>query len=155
MPLVHSKSNKAFKSNLKAELNAGKPQKQALAIAYSVQRRSHKAHGGPVISPKKPKHLDKMMGASHSGPSNPELAISHEVDHGPKASSDHNDLSLIEHVLQRRKMASGGQVEDVFAPVDDFTDHTDVPDDEHDAGDNLQEEPMDIIGQALKRRRSR
>ena len=40
MPLKKSASKKAFKSNLKAELRAGKPKKQALAIAYSVKRRA-------------------------------------------------------------------------------------------------------------------
>lgn len=38
MPLKHGKSEKAFKSNVKKEIEAGKPQKQALAIAYSVKR---------------------------------------------------------------------------------------------------------------------
>lgn len=38
MPLKKSKSEKAFKSNVEAEMKAGKPQKQALAIAYSVKR---------------------------------------------------------------------------------------------------------------------
>ena len=38
MPLKKSPSDKAFTANLKAELQAGKPQKQALAIAYSVQK---------------------------------------------------------------------------------------------------------------------
>jgi len=38
MPLKHGKSEKAFKSNVKAEVKAGKPQRQALAIAYQVQR---------------------------------------------------------------------------------------------------------------------
>ena len=39
-PLKKSSSKKAFVSNLKAELSAGKPKKQALAIAYSVKRKS-------------------------------------------------------------------------------------------------------------------
>ena len=38
MPLKHGKSEKAFKSNVKAEMKAGKPQSQAVAIAYSVKR---------------------------------------------------------------------------------------------------------------------
>jgi len=38
MPLTKSKSAAAFLTNLKAELHAGKPKKQALAIAYSVKR---------------------------------------------------------------------------------------------------------------------
>lgn len=39
MPLIKSKSKEAFKKNVKAEMKAGKPKKQALAIAYSVQRK--------------------------------------------------------------------------------------------------------------------
>ena len=31
---------KAFQQNVKAEIKAGKPQKQAVAIAYSVQRKA-------------------------------------------------------------------------------------------------------------------
>ena len=38
MPLVKSASKEAFRKNVKAEVNAGKPVKQALAIAYSQQR---------------------------------------------------------------------------------------------------------------------
>ena len=39
MPLKKSGSKKAFKSNIKAEIKAGKPPKQAVAIAYSVRKR--------------------------------------------------------------------------------------------------------------------
>lgn len=38
MPLIKSKSKEAFSKNVKAEVKAGKPQKQAVAIAYAVQR---------------------------------------------------------------------------------------------------------------------
>ena len=38
MPLQKSKSEKAFKKNIKTEVEAGKPVKQAVAIAYSVKR---------------------------------------------------------------------------------------------------------------------
>jgi hypothetical protein len=38
MPLKHSKSKEAFKSNVKAEVKAGKPQDQAVAIAYQIKR---------------------------------------------------------------------------------------------------------------------
>lgn len=48
MPLIKSKSQKAFKENIRAEIAAGKPSKQAVAIAYSVQRRAPKASGGSV-----------------------------------------------------------------------------------------------------------
>ena len=38
MPLVKSKSEKAFTQNIRTEVKAGKPVKQAVAIAYSVKR---------------------------------------------------------------------------------------------------------------------
>jgi hypothetical protein len=48
MPLIKSKSKKAFEHNIKAEIEAGKPQKQAVAIAYSEKRHAKKSHGGKV-----------------------------------------------------------------------------------------------------------
>ena len=45
MPLVKSASKAAFRQNIKAEIDAGKPQKQAVAIAYSVQREAKKDTG--------------------------------------------------------------------------------------------------------------
>lgn len=42
MPLKRSKSKAAFKSNVRAEVHAGKPVKQAVAIAYSEKRRAGK-----------------------------------------------------------------------------------------------------------------
>tara|TARA_R110000823_G_scaffold24731_1_gene73415 strand:+ start:443 stop:598 length:156 start_codon:yes stop_codon:yes gene_type:complete len=38
MPLVKSKSPEAFRKNIRAEVAAGKPVKQAVAIAYSIKR---------------------------------------------------------------------------------------------------------------------
>jgi hypothetical protein len=43
MPLKKSTSPKAFKENIKAEMKAGKPVKQAVAIAYSEKREAEKA----------------------------------------------------------------------------------------------------------------
>ena len=52
MPLNYSGSKKAMSENISAEMHAGKPQKQAIAIAYSVARRG------------KPKKKRKMHGMS-------------------------------------------------------------------------------------------
>ena len=38
MPLKKSASKEAFRSNVKAEVNAGRPVKQAVAIAYATKR---------------------------------------------------------------------------------------------------------------------
>jgi hypothetical protein len=40
MPLIDSTSKKAFGENVSREMHAGKEQKQALAIAYSVKRKA-------------------------------------------------------------------------------------------------------------------
>lgn len=42
MPLVKSTSKNAFRKNVKAEITAGKPVKQAVAIAYNVKRKAAK-----------------------------------------------------------------------------------------------------------------
>ena len=42
MPLIKSKSPKAFKENIKKEIAAGKPPKQAVAIAYAVAGKKKK-----------------------------------------------------------------------------------------------------------------
>ena len=43
MPLKKSTSKKAFSENVRAEMRAGKPRKQAVAIAYSVKRKAQKS----------------------------------------------------------------------------------------------------------------
>ena len=42
MPLKNSSSKKAFSENVKKEIKAGKPPKQAVAIALAVKRASRK-----------------------------------------------------------------------------------------------------------------
>jgi hypothetical protein len=48
VPLKHGKSKEAFSSNVKTEMAAGKPQKQAVAIAYSEKKRKNYDEGGSV-----------------------------------------------------------------------------------------------------------
>lgn len=51
MPLIKSKSKKAMSKNIEAEMDAGKPQKQSVAIAYDIMRRARKkkmALGGAI-----------------------------------------------------------------------------------------------------------
>ena len=49
MPLDKSGSKAAFGSNVAAEIKAGRPMKQALAIAYSTQRAPKMAGGGSLV----------------------------------------------------------------------------------------------------------
>jgi len=52
MPLVKSTSKAAFGKNIGAELKAGKPQKQAVAIAYAVKRDAAKKMSKSKTTPK-------------------------------------------------------------------------------------------------------
>jgi hypothetical protein len=56
MPLIKSTSKKAFGKNIGAELKAGKPMKQAVAIAYAEKRAAAKktsAKASPTTKGKK------------------------------------------------------------------------------------------------------
>ena len=64
MPLNKSKSKAAFSENVAAEMHAGKPQKQAVAIAYAVKRR---AEGHVHHSESVPEQQDYLKGGSEQG----------------------------------------------------------------------------------------
>jgi len=49
MPLIKGKSQPAISKNIKTEINAGKPQKQAVAIALNTARNA----GATIPKPKR------------------------------------------------------------------------------------------------------
>ena len=54
MPLIKKPSKQAFEHNMSAEMDAGKPKDQSLAIAYSIKRKNKKkmANGGLLLDAK-------------------------------------------------------------------------------------------------------
>jgi hypothetical protein len=60
MPISHSKSPKAFQENIRAEMDAGKKPKQAVAIAYNIADKEKRT--GDKIS----KSIKKDKDDSHS-----------------------------------------------------------------------------------------
>lgn len=97
MPLIEKKSKKAFEHNVKAEIKAGKPQPQALAIAYSIKRKPKKmANGGTVKEHEAPpsaksekRPMPGMMNDSGKAPKNdqwtdqPTVAQARKPSHTP------------------------------------------------------------------------
>jgi hypothetical protein len=56
MPLINSPSDKAKSANIATEIAAGKPQKQAMAIGYAIQRRA-------TLAPKQHYPITQKTGA--------------------------------------------------------------------------------------------
>jgi hypothetical protein len=61
MPLIKGTSTKSFGKNVATEMSAGKPQKQAVAIAYSEQHEAESSKGHHA-----PKHTDTAHHSDHS-----------------------------------------------------------------------------------------
>jgi hypothetical protein len=61
MPLIKSSSKKAVSANIRTEMAAGMPQKQAVAVAMNTQRAAMHKGKGLGAMPKKP-----MMRAQHT-----------------------------------------------------------------------------------------
>ena len=81
MPLLKGKSKKAFGKNVETEMEHGKPQKQALAIAFKMKQRSKKmAEGGKVGGMDPSDKDDKMMAKGGEMKSKRERAL--EAFHG-------------------------------------------------------------------------
>lgn len=148
MPLMKKASKKAFEHNVKAEMDAGKPQPQSLAIAYSTQRMAKKKHmaaGGTV----------------QSGSPDMNYAKGGEVD-------SHYD-SIADAIMRKKKYAEGGQVEPdnmetpaSLSPYDDDNydavmkelyeeDMEDQPMDSNEKGDEIDSDKHDMVSQIRKR----
>lgn len=66
MPLINSSSKEAVSENIRRERDAGKPQRQAVAIALDVARRAKKAAGGGASTPWYVRN--EARGMTHTGP---------------------------------------------------------------------------------------
>lgn len=119
MPLMKSKSPAAFKRNIETEMHAGKPQKQALAIAYATKRRAaHMAKGGMV---KKVQDPAAVVAASHPAAIARKIAMREHVEdpHSEEMHSMGADPSPYEaeesedgrHMWEGGMYAEGGEVE--------------------------------------------
>ena len=88
MPLIKSTSKQAFGKNIGAELRAGKPMKQAVAIAYSEKR----AAGGK-----------DTQGSHHSEHSSQRSAHYHESVAASEARPADTKMTRSEHRLNNEE----------------------------------------------------
>lgn len=103
MPLIKGKSKKAFEHNVEAEMHAGKPQDQSLAIAYSVKRKAKKkASGGAVESGSKDMNFADGGEAPYSKSEAAKLPT--------KSPLPSIDVKIEQARRKRQKMAEGGQI---------------------------------------------
>ena len=105
MPLKTGTSKKAFGENVRTEMGAGKPQKQALAIAYAKQREAMKRkkmwEGGDVSDDGDHDGMASMYGDSWDE--------HHELKHHNSSGEPHtNDKLEEEHPMEY--MFEGGEV---------------------------------------------
>jgi len=99
MPLIKSTTPKAFGKNVATEMQAGKPQKQAVAIAYSERHEaeSSKRHHSPKHmetahhsdhSSRRSEHYHKAVAASEARPADTKMT---KAEHPPVSAEDFNE----------------------------------------------------------------
>lgn len=174
MPLIKSKSPRAFKDNVKAEMDSGKPEKQSLAIAYSVKRQNAKkkmAFGGMAeednaVSPMPRKPDDKRLDEKEYMAD--QFKDGGEIGPEDFMSDDERAGSIAEAIMQKRsrkKMADGGMVDreenteesppdldslNIEAAGKELYDDSQIspqPEDSNEKGDMIDSDQHDMISQ--------
>lgn len=124
MPLMKTKSKQAFGKNVATEMDSGKPQKQALAIAYNTMRAAgpkvkKMAKGGSVNPSLQQSHEEPC---EHGGPMHCAEGCYAEGGEAMPTTQKATSMSLADAVMsKRKKMADGGQVgDDDMEPGNNF-----------------------------------
>lgn len=137
MPLIQGKSEKSFSKNVSTEMESGKPQKQALAIAYSVKRKAQKkAKGGMIKDAVEPAGIEHhgaptyVQEMAEGGQYNPKLMASHMgVPSSVRSIAD----AIVAHISKKKGYAEGGEVlegsaehEEMESPEMEYAEHDHV-----------------------------
>lgn len=148
MPLIKSKSPKAFEHNLKAELEAGKPKAQSLAIAYSTQRhaRGKKMATGGEVMPSHEDHYasiaDAILKKKHDAAMPQE---SGEVDLEENAMEHQPDD--LEHQNLDADLKEDYAEDEMLSAVD--------PIDSNEPGDDVDSDDYDMVSSIRKKMKSK
>jgi hypothetical protein len=128
MPLIKSKSKKAVSENISTEMDAGKPQKQSIAIALDVQRRAKGkkkfALGGAVEAPGRSGHpYDRNPGAPAKKPNDRREPVSEymgeRATYGNPPARKPDDHRPPKEEYMADHFAEGGEVEEHYSSIAD------------------------------------
>ena len=134
MPLIAGKSPKSFSKNVATEMNAGKPQKQSLAIAYAMKKRAKKMAKGGAIRPTSDEEHEAVPNYMDFLETHPEMQKAKPPpDFEDKVKSDLEDPhyvttdddyyaakgglmkpGMVDRIMKKRKMAEGGEITDNY-----------------------------------------
>ena len=104
MPLIKSTSNKAFQENIRRERSAGRPEKQAVAIAYAEKRAAEQdpQHGTvkmatdePMVDSHKTMRARQASGAAHHSRHIEELGSAYESNSVSSGQQPHYHPSVM------------------------------------------------------------
>lgn len=115
MPLIKGKSQKAFEHNIKTEMEHGKPQNQALAIAYATKRKAKKkASGGTVESGSPDMNMADGGHVPHPGPSRSEhqkiYDAKRQAAEEARLNTPEGNAERMRQNKERMKKAEGGVI---------------------------------------------
>lgn len=109
MPLKQSSSKEAVSKNIKTEMSAGKPQKQAVAIALSVKHKNMSAGGlaQAVLAKRKaaamPMASEEMSEPMSETPHDEQGEQANMKELYDKVHDMHKRISVLERVKKHRK----------------------------------------------------
>lgn len=145
MPLMQGKSKKAFSKNVATEMDAGKPQKQSLAIAYNIKRQNSRkkmAAGGEVISAateKRPGTDQEFADAMEAKRNSGNAGYRQPADWTSAQDTPQNEIGAMrsgkavsdmspQHNNGRAPYAAGGRVKDTGMDLMEHNDEDDLLD---------------------------
>jgi len=110
VPLIQGKSKKSFEKNVETEIDAGKPPKQAVAIAYNVKRRNMAKGGGLYANIQaKRERIAEGSGERMRKPGT-EGAPTAEAFKQAEKTATLSEGGTVKHVTQMETCAHGGPV---------------------------------------------
>jgi hypothetical protein len=115
VPLIPGKSNKSFEHNIKAEMAAGKPMKQSLAIAYAAKKLKKKMAKGGEVYPDGKKSIanyDEVIGedGKPSEMGKDEVLMKHP-DQPSKVVDKNTRAPMLDAKSKKTLFADGGEVD--------------------------------------------